>query len=114
MPLVFVKVAGTLRADLGPGKRCTFGTGTIKGAKTETHLLNVCCSAARLVGGIEERSALILFDDMRNAAIYGYSNYVHQQRLCTRKIALACEISSGVDEGLQKMSAIFLSGLADF
>ncbi|GBN06572.1 hypothetical protein AVEN_13860-1 [Araneus ventricosus] len=70
--------------------------GTIKGAKTETHLLNVCCSAAPLVGGIEERSAFILVDGLRNAA------YLRLFKLCLSERAMnifspACVIVSGVD-----------------
>ncbi|GBM32094.1 hypothetical protein AVEN_214842-1, partial [Araneus ventricosus] len=56
-----------------------------------------------LVGGIEERSALILVDDLRNAA------YLWLFKLCPLAVALymarnifspVCEITSGVDEVL--------------
>ncbi|GBM19819.1 hypothetical protein AVEN_86157-1 [Araneus ventricosus] len=62
--------------------------------------LNVCCSAAPLVGGIEDRSALICVDNLRNAA------YLRLFKLCSTAGALymarnifspACEIVSGVD-----------------
>ncbi|GBL80292.1 hypothetical protein AVEN_92218-1 [Araneus ventricosus] len=46
------------------------------GATNRNTLLNEYCNAAPLV---EERSALILVDDLRNVA---YSNYVQWQRVC--------------------------------
>ncbi|GBM41466.1 hypothetical protein AVEN_130933-1 [Araneus ventricosus] len=62
--------------------RCTFGKGTIKGAKNRNTLLKVCCYAAPLVGGNEERSALILIDDLRK------DTYLRLFKLCSSAVAL--------------------------
>ncbi|GBL87701.1 hypothetical protein AVEN_81325-1 [Araneus ventricosus] len=76
-------------------------TGTMAGATNRITLQNECGSATSLVGGIEERSALILVHDLRNAA------YLRLFKLCPLAGALymaknifspACEIASAVDE----------------
>ncbi|GBN51245.1 hypothetical protein AVEN_8938-1 [Araneus ventricosus] len=51
-----------------PHGRVSISIGTMAGATNRNSLLNESCSAAHLVGGIEERSALILVDDLRNDA----------------------------------------------
>ncbi|GBN99469.1 hypothetical protein AVEN_260694-1, partial [Araneus ventricosus] len=53
--------------------RDTISTGAMAGATNRNTLLNECCNAAPLV---EERSALILDDDLRNVA------YLRLLKLC--------------------------------
>ncbi|GBM61361.1 Chromodomain Y-like protein 2 [Araneus ventricosus] len=48
--------------------RFTISIGIMTGATSKNTLLNECCNATPFVGGIEEISALILVDDLRNAA----------------------------------------------
>ncbi|GBN19364.1 hypothetical protein AVEN_49243-1 [Araneus ventricosus] len=80
--------------------RGTISTDVMAGATNRNTMPNECCNAARLV---QERSALILVDDLRNVA------YLQLFKLCPLAGVLymarnifspACDIASGVDDRL--------------